>query len=183
MNYFYFIFIFALYKPLIMNWKAKTLLHKGTPRIAVYFEKNTELIARIKTFEDAREDKKERAENKADRYEGYAESREKQHRCAGAARRSSGYPLAQLEYRRDAHAARHNGGVAGFTVRFRGKPQDHARCLTKQIAGVKQLCRQDAGLRQVQTAAGAAIQNIHHAAAGIAHIHAALPDVIIIHVF
>jgi integrase/recombinase XerD len=54
MNYFYFIFIFALYKPLIMNWKAKTLLHKGTPRIAVYFEKNTELIARIKTFEDAR---------------------------------------------------------------------------------------------------------------------------------
>ena len=37
-----------------MNWKAKTLLHKETPRIAVYFEKNTELIARIKTFEDAR---------------------------------------------------------------------------------------------------------------------------------
>lgn len=31
-----------------------------------------------KTFEDAREDKKERAENKANRYEGYAESREKQ---------------------------------------------------------------------------------------------------------
>ena len=37
-----------------MNWKAKTLLHKGTPRIAVYFEKNTALITRIKTFEDAR---------------------------------------------------------------------------------------------------------------------------------
>ncbi len=37
-----------------MNWKAKTLLHKGTPRIAVYFEKNTTLITRIKTFEDAR---------------------------------------------------------------------------------------------------------------------------------
>jgi len=37
-----------------MNWKAKTLLHKGTPRIAVYFEKNTELITRIKTFKDAR---------------------------------------------------------------------------------------------------------------------------------
>ncbi|MFY7734696.1 MAG: site-specific tyrosine recombinase/integron integrase [Bacteroidia bacterium] len=37
-----------------MNWKAKTLLHKGSPRIAVYFEKNTSLIARIKTFEDAR---------------------------------------------------------------------------------------------------------------------------------
>jgi integrase/recombinase XerD len=37
-----------------MNWKAKTLLHKGTPRIAVYFDKNTTLITRIKTFEDAR---------------------------------------------------------------------------------------------------------------------------------
>ena len=37
-----------------MNWKAKTLLHIGSPRIAVYFEKNTSLIARIKTFEDAR---------------------------------------------------------------------------------------------------------------------------------
>lgn len=37
-----------------MNWKAKTLLHKGSPRIAVYFEKNTSLIAHIKTFEDAR---------------------------------------------------------------------------------------------------------------------------------
>ena len=37
-----------------MNWKAKTLLHKGSPRIAIYFEKNAALIARIKTFEDAR---------------------------------------------------------------------------------------------------------------------------------
>jgi integrase/recombinase XerD len=37
-----------------MNWKAKTLLHKGSPRIAVYFEKNAALIAHIKTFEDAR---------------------------------------------------------------------------------------------------------------------------------
>lgn len=36
-----------------MNLKAKTLLHKGIPRIAVYFEKNPTLIARIKTFEDA----------------------------------------------------------------------------------------------------------------------------------
>jgi len=36
-----------------MNFKAKTILHKGTPRIAVYFEKNAALIARIKTFEDA----------------------------------------------------------------------------------------------------------------------------------
>ncbi|MCL9807464.1 phage integrase N-terminal SAM-like domain-containing protein [Flavobacterium amniphilum] len=37
-----------------MNWKAKTLLHKGIPRIAVYFDKNRALITRIKTFEDAR---------------------------------------------------------------------------------------------------------------------------------
>lgn len=37
-----------------MNFKAKTILHKGTPRIAVYFEKNAALIARIKSFEDAR---------------------------------------------------------------------------------------------------------------------------------
>ena len=37
-----------------MSYKAKTILHKGTPRIAVYFEKNAALIARIKTFEDAR---------------------------------------------------------------------------------------------------------------------------------
>ena len=37
-----------------MNWKAKILLHKGNPRIAVYFEKNAPLIARIKTFDDAR---------------------------------------------------------------------------------------------------------------------------------
>jgi integrase/recombinase XerD len=37
-----------------MNFKAKTILHKGMPRIAVYFEKNAALIARIKTFEDAR---------------------------------------------------------------------------------------------------------------------------------
>lgn len=36
-----------------MNWKAKTVLHKNTPRIAVYFEKNTTLIAQIKTFENA----------------------------------------------------------------------------------------------------------------------------------
>ena len=42
------------YKRLIMNWKAKTILHKNTPRIAVYFEKNADFIARIKTFTDAR---------------------------------------------------------------------------------------------------------------------------------
>ncbi|MES2864891.1 MAG: site-specific tyrosine recombinase/integron integrase [Bacteroidota bacterium] len=37
-----------------MNWKAKTILYKNTPRIAVYFEKNEKLIERIKTFTDAR---------------------------------------------------------------------------------------------------------------------------------
>ncbi len=37
-----------------MIFKAKTVLHKGTSRIAVYFEKNASLIVRIKTFEDAR---------------------------------------------------------------------------------------------------------------------------------
>ncbi|RTL14096.1 MAG: integrase [Flavobacteriaceae bacterium] len=37
-----------------MYYKAKALVHKGTPRIAVFFEKNATLIARIKTFEDAR---------------------------------------------------------------------------------------------------------------------------------
>jgi hypothetical protein len=29
-----------------MNWSAKTITHKGSKRIAVYFEKNAELIAR-----------------------------------------------------------------------------------------------------------------------------------------
>ena len=37
-----------------MNWKAKTILYYNTPRIAVYFEKNETLIAKIKTFTDAR---------------------------------------------------------------------------------------------------------------------------------
>jgi integrase/recombinase XerD len=37
-----------------MNWKAKTISYKNTPRIAVYFEKNETLIANIKTFKDAR---------------------------------------------------------------------------------------------------------------------------------
>ncbi|MBK0370708.1 site-specific tyrosine recombinase/integron integrase [Flavobacterium agrisoli] len=37
-----------------MDWTAKTIIHKGTARIAVCFEKNTELIARIKTIADAR---------------------------------------------------------------------------------------------------------------------------------
>ncbi|MDD2987302.1 site-specific tyrosine recombinase/integron integrase [Flavobacterium sp.] len=37
-----------------MKFKAKITTHKGISRIAVYFEKNASLIARIKTFEDAR---------------------------------------------------------------------------------------------------------------------------------
>ena len=37
-----------------MSFKAKPILHKGKPRIAVYFEKNEILIRRIKTFEDAK---------------------------------------------------------------------------------------------------------------------------------
>lgn len=37
-----------------MNWKSALIKHNGTDRIAVYFEKNAQLIAHIKTFEDAR---------------------------------------------------------------------------------------------------------------------------------
>ncbi|KDN55855.1 site-specific tyrosine recombinase/integron integrase [Flavobacterium seoulense] len=37
-----------------MKWSAKTIVHKGEKRIAVYFEKNANLIARIKHIEDAR---------------------------------------------------------------------------------------------------------------------------------
>lgn len=37
-----------------MNWEAKPIKHKGQSRIAVYFEKNAELIARFKKMEDAR---------------------------------------------------------------------------------------------------------------------------------
>lgn len=37
-----------------MNWKAKTILYKGMPRIAVSFEKKADLIAQIKTFEGAK---------------------------------------------------------------------------------------------------------------------------------
>jgi len=36
-----------------MKWNAKIISHKGTPRIAVFFEKDATLISRIKTFEDA----------------------------------------------------------------------------------------------------------------------------------
>lgn len=37
-----------------MNWEAKIITHKGSKRIAVYFEKNAELIARIKKLDGSR---------------------------------------------------------------------------------------------------------------------------------
>jgi integrase/recombinase XerD len=37
-----------------MNWKAKITHYKVTSRIAIYFEKNSDTIARIKTIEGAR---------------------------------------------------------------------------------------------------------------------------------
>lgn len=37
-----------------MNWSAKIITHKGIKRIAVYFEKNAEWIARIKEIDGAR---------------------------------------------------------------------------------------------------------------------------------
>ncbi len=37
-----------------MNWSAKIITHKGSKRIAVYFEKNAEFIARIKEIDGAR---------------------------------------------------------------------------------------------------------------------------------
>lgn len=37
-----------------MNWSAKLTKHKGNNRIAVYFEKNTDLITRIKQIDGAR---------------------------------------------------------------------------------------------------------------------------------
>ncbi|HQK40290.1 MAG TPA: site-specific integrase, partial [Flavobacterium alvei] len=37
-----------------MNWKAKIITHRGSKRIAVFFEKNAELIARIKKLEGSR---------------------------------------------------------------------------------------------------------------------------------
>ena len=37
-----------------MNWSAKIITHKGSKRIAVYFEKNADLIARIKEIDGAR---------------------------------------------------------------------------------------------------------------------------------
>lgn len=46
------VFLF-IYKPLNMKYEAKLILHKNTPRIAIIFEKNAQLIARIKTFDNA----------------------------------------------------------------------------------------------------------------------------------
>ena len=37
-----------------MKWEAKLMIHKKESRIGVFFEKNTELIQRIKSIEDAR---------------------------------------------------------------------------------------------------------------------------------
>ncbi|MFM7852418.1 MAG: tyrosine-type recombinase/integrase, partial [Flammeovirgaceae bacterium] len=37
-----------------MNWEAKSVVHRGEKRIAIYFEKNQEWIARIKKIEGAR---------------------------------------------------------------------------------------------------------------------------------
>lgn len=37
-----------------MNWTAKTITHRGGKRIAIYFEKNAEFIARIKQIQGAR---------------------------------------------------------------------------------------------------------------------------------
>ena len=37
-----------------MKWEAKIITHRGNKRIAVYFEKNTEWIARIKEIDGAR---------------------------------------------------------------------------------------------------------------------------------
>ena len=37
-----------------MKWEAKIIKHKGEMRIAVFFEKNTDLISRIKKVEGSR---------------------------------------------------------------------------------------------------------------------------------
>ena len=49
-----FLLYLKIYKPNKMNWKAKIISHQQVQRIAVIFEKDARLIARIKTFEDAR---------------------------------------------------------------------------------------------------------------------------------
>ena len=37
-----------------MQWEAKLIKHRNEKRIAVYFEKNADLIVRIKQLEDAK---------------------------------------------------------------------------------------------------------------------------------
>jgi len=37
-----------------MNWEAKIITHKKEKRIAIYFEKNADLIARIKKLDGSR---------------------------------------------------------------------------------------------------------------------------------
>ena len=90
---------------------------------------------------------------------------------------------AQLYHRRDAHAACHDGGMADRAVLVAGQAQHHAAVQTEQVTGEEAVRHQDAGALQMQAAARASVQNIHHAAADVADIDAALPDVIIIDVF
>ena len=72
------------------------------------------------------------------------------------------------------HAARHDGRVAGDAVFFRDKAEDHAAVQRKQVAGVEQIGRQDAGLLELQGQVGPPVQNIDHPAAGVADVDAAL---------
>ena len=90
---------------------------------------------------------------------------------------------AQLYHRRDAHAAGHDGGMADRAVLVAGQAQHHAAVQTEQVTGEEAVRHQDAGALQMQAAARASVQNIHHAAADVADIDAALPDVLIIDVF
>lgn len=48
---FFYIWLSCLSK---MDWKAEPIQHKGEKRIAIYFEKNAEWIARIKKLDDAK---------------------------------------------------------------------------------------------------------------------------------
>ena len=63
------------------------------------------------------------------------------------------------------------------------RPSHHAAIHTEQVTGKEAVRHQDAGALQMQAAARASVQNIHHAAADVADIDAALPDVLIIDVF
>ena len=93
-----------------------------------------------------------------------------------------GHAVTQLQHSGQAHAAGHDGRVADGAVLVAGQPQDHAAVQAEQVAGEEAVRHQNAGALQVQAAARAAVQNIHHAAADIADIHAALPDILIVHV-